>query len=338
MTEAPISVQFDPDTLDILGYSDRFPGTFATAHPHRDPDSGALINLATHMGPVNRYRFFIHAPGHAPRVLGGKAVRRPGYVHSFAMSRRHLALTEFPFTVNPTEIPLGGRPFIENFRWHPERPTRIVVFDRTSRAMVGVYETDAGFAFHHVGAWEDGDTLIMEYCDHGSPRIIDALYLDRLRSPKPSGDGRRAPPRLRRVQIDLSRNRVSSEYRSEHDIELPRINEQAHYLRQYRYVYGIASGPDNDYDTADRLVKIDNQTGEATTWREEGIFVGEPIFVAAPDPRGEDEGVILSVVLDALHSESHLVVLNASSMTELARVRAPHVIPHGIHGAFYPST
>src|SRR6266550_5013569 len=69
MTEAPISVQFDPLTLETLGYGEKCPGTFATAHPHRDPSSGALINVATRMGPVNSYRFFIQAPDAGPRVL-----------------------------------------------------------------------------------------------------------------------------------------------------------------------------------------------------------------------------------------------------------------------------
>jgi carotenoid cleavage dioxygenase-like enzyme len=44
----------------------------------------------------------------------------------------------------------------------------------------------------------------------------------------------------------------------------------------------------------------------------------------------------LSVVLDAARRESCLLVLDARSMTELARARAPHVIPHGVHGVFYP--
>src|SRR5919197_1828841 len=88
MTEAPMSVQFDPDTLETLGYSERVPGTFATAHPHRDPASGALINVATRMGPRNSYRFFVHAPDDRPRVLTTQGVRKPGYIHSFAMSER----------------------------------------------------------------------------------------------------------------------------------------------------------------------------------------------------------------------------------------------------------
>ncbi len=331
MTEAPISVQFDPRTLETLGYGDQYPGTFATAHPHQDPRTGALINVATRMGPRNSYRFFVHAPGGRPRVLATKGVGQPAYIHSFAMSERHVALAEFPFLVRSIEIPLSARPFIENFRWKPERGTRVLVFERHSGEPVGTYEMEPGFAFHHVGAWDEGRKLVMEYCDHGSPAIIDALYLDRLRSPRASTP---TQSRLRRVTIDLSAKTITDEYRSEHDIELPRINEQAGYLRPYRYVYGISRSPDSAYDTADRLVKIDNQTGDATTWQEEAAYVGEPVFVPSPHPRAEDEGVLLSVVIDTGREASYLLVLDARSMTELARAQAPHSIPFGFHGQF----
>jgi beta,beta-carotene 9',10'-dioxygenase len=334
MTEAPISVQFDPRTLETLGYSERYPGTFATAHPHRDPDSGSLINLATRMGARNSYRFFLYPPRQRPRVLASQAVGRPGYVHSFAMSEHYLALTEFPFTVRSIDIPLSGRPFIENFRWEPERGTRILVFDRHTGKKVGTYETEPGFAFHHAGAWEENGSLVMEYCDHGSPAVIDALYLDRLRGQRTSDS--RAGARLRRVVVDLGAGTTATEYRSQADIELPRINEDACYLRPYRFAYGISTGPDSDYDTADRLVKIDNQTGEAKVWHEAGSYVGEPIFVASPQSDAEDDGAILSVVLDAPSQRSYLVVLDASTMTERARAYAPHVIPFGFHGQFIP--
>jgi carotenoid cleavage dioxygenase-like enzyme len=335
MTEAPMSVRFDPQTLQTLGYGEHCPGLFATAHPHYDPASGAQVNIATQMGPHNSYRFFVQSPGRRPKVLARKGVLEPGYIHSFAMSERYIALTEFPFVVRSIEIPLTGRPFIENFRWKPERGTRIFVFDRHTGRKVGRFEMEAGFAFHHVGAWDHDDQLVMEYCDHGTPAIIDALYLDKLRAPDGAPAREWTPSRLRRVTIDLAAKNVSTELRSDHDIELPRIND-AHYLRPYRYVYGFASGPDTGYDTADRLVKIDNESGEAAVWREESCYAGEPIFVAAPNARDEDDGVVLSVVLDAVRGESYLVVLDARSMTELARARAPHVIPHGIHGAFFP--
>jgi len=334
MTEGPISVQFDPKTLETLGYSARYPGTFATAHPHRDPDTGALVNVATRMGPRNSYRFFVHGPGQRPRGLASKGVNQPGYIHSFAMSERYLALTEFPFTVRSIEIPLSGRPFIENFRWHPERGTRILVFDRHSGKKVGTYETEAGFAFHHVGAWDEDGRLVLEYCDHGSPAIIDAFYLDRLRQAR-TGDFR-PEPRLRRVIVDLDTRTTTTDYRSQHVIELPRINEQACYLRPYRYVYGVSTTADNTYDTADRLIKVDNQSGDATDWHEPAAYVGEPIFVPVPAGTAEDDGVLLSVVVDAAGERSYLLVLDARSMNEIARAYAPHVIPFGFHGQFYP--
>jgi beta,beta-carotene 9',10'-dioxygenase len=334
MTEGPLSVRFDPETLETLGYGEHVPGLIATAHPHTDPDSGALLNLATNMGPVNSYRFYVQEPGSEPRVLAKRAVAEPGYIHSFAMTDRYVALAEFPFVVNSIEIPLSGKPFIENFRWKPERGTRIFVWDRRTGDKVGTYKTDAGFAFHHVGAWEDGDRLVMEWCDHGTPDVIDALYLDKLRAPESRRNPDRAPARLRRVTVDLASGDVESEWRSEHDLELPRINEQANYLRRYRFVYGFGRGEASEYDTADRLVKVDNETGEATVWSEPGVYTGEPVFVAAPGGRDEDDGVLLSVVLDAQRGRSSLLVLDARTMTELARAHAPHAIPHGIHGIF----
>ncbi|HEY2333851.1 MAG TPA: carotenoid oxygenase family protein [Solirubrobacterales bacterium] len=335
MTEAPLSVEFDPHTLETLGYGPKAPGTLATAHPHRDPGSGALVNVAIRFGPKSSYRFYLQEPGRRASALFSAGVREPGYVHSFAMSARYIALTEFPFVVNPIEIPLKGKPFIENFRWKPERGTRILVWDRHTREQIGTYETEPGFAFHHVGAWEEGGRLVMEYVDHGTPGIIDALYLDRLRSAERTVGRDRDPARLRRVSIDLGTGGIESELRSEQQIELPRINEER-YLDRYRFVYGISATPEAEFDSADQLAKLDNETGESVTWSEDGCYPGEPVFVPDPAAGKEDAGVVLSVVLDAAAERSFLLVLDAASMEQLGRCYAPHVVPHGIHGAFYP--
>lgn len=45
-------------------------------------------------------------------------------------------------------------------------------------------------------------------------------------------------------------------------------------------------------------MKINVQTGETQLWHEEGRLVSEPVFVAAPDATREDEGVVLSTLLD----------------------------------------
>ena len=51
----------------------------------------------------------------------------------------------------------------------------------------------------------------------------------------------------------------------------------------------------------------------------------------------EDDGVVLSVVLDSFHSTSFLLVLDAQSFEEIARVTVPnnHIVPLGFHGRYY---
>ena len=84
----------------------------------------------------------------------------------------------------------------------------------------------------------------------------------------------------------------------------------------------------------DGIVKADVIERRSTTWSEEGCFPGEPVFVAAPEAGGEDEGVLLSVVLDGRTGNSFLLVLDAGSLDELARAEVPHHVPFGFHGQF----
>ena len=82
------------------------------------------------------------------------------------------------------------------------------------------------------------------------------------------------------------------------------------------------------------IVKADLETRETTVWSEPGCFAGEPVFVAEPDGAAEDDGVLLSIVLDSERGNSFLLVLDAASLEELARAEAPHHIPFGFHGQF----
>jgi carotenoid cleavage dioxygenase-like enzyme len=83
------------------------------------------------------------------------------------------------------------------------------------------------------------------------------------------------------------------------------------------------------------LVKIDVETGSSQTWDENETYPGEPVFVPDPDGSDEDDGVVLSVVLDPEAKRSFLLVLDAKSFTERARAEVPHPIPFGFHGQFF---
>lgn len=61
----------------------------------------------------------------------------------------------------------------------------------------------------------------------------------------------------------------------------------------------------------------------------------EPVFVAAPGAQLEDDGVILSVVLDGMRGTSFLLVLDVATFIEIGRAEVPHHVPFGFHGQYF---
>jgi carotenoid cleavage dioxygenase-like enzyme len=284
-----------------------------------------MLNYAAKLGPRNSYRFFLLRPdAKKPEVLAKLPVREPAYMHSFGLTDRWLVLAEFPYVVNPISIPLSGRPYIENYRWKPERGTRITLIDRDTGERVGPFEADAFFCFHHVNSYEEDGAVVVDACTYDSPRIVEDLYLERLRAGEPADRAE-----LRRFRIDLASREVTTRQLAE-GLELPRINYGRHSERPYRYVWGI----DGASGWLDRIVKADVEDDTTAAWAEDGCSPGEPVFVAAPGATAEDAGVLLSIVFDSRSGRSFLLVLDASDLAELARAEAPHHIPYGFHGQF----
>ncbi len=328
MTETPIPVQFDARTLqtaEVAPY--RAPGELTTAHPHLDRASGGMINYAAKLGPRSSYRFFSLDPAAAePRVLASLPVKQPAYMHSFGLTERWVVLAEFPFVVNPLSLVLSGRPYIENYRWKPERGTRFTLIDRASGERAATIEADACFAFHHVNAFERGEEVVVDLCAYPDAGIVSDLYLERLREGAPVRGATLTRFRLRPGSARAEAERLAAE-----DLELPRINYARHHERPYRYVWGNGTGAGG---WLERISKVDVDSGETLSWSAAGCYPGEPVFVAEPGAAGEDEGVLLSVVLDAAGERSFLLVLDAHDLSELARAEVPHHIPFGFHGQF----
>jgi beta,beta-carotene 9',10'-dioxygenase len=330
MTETPMPIEFDPETLDTLPhlqYADGLRAHVTTAHPHHDAERNELVNYVARFSRVSEYVLYgLPAKGSARRVIAKLPVQRPAYMHAFGMSGRYLILAEYPLRANPLKLAFSGKPFIQNYVWDPSEGTRFQVIDRETGALRGTYETDAFFSFHHVNAFERGGELVVDLVAYEDASIIDSLYLDE-RGPR----GAIPPAELRRYTIDLEGGGVRSEPLAEGSVELPRIDYGRRNTRDYRYAY--FTGADGGW--LDRLVKVDVSDGSRSVWSEPGCYPGEPVFVRRPDAGDEDAGVVLSVVLDASAGRSFLLVLDAGGFEELARAEAPHHIPFGFHGQFF---
>jgi carotenoid cleavage dioxygenase-like enzyme len=332
LTETPMPVSFDPKTLETLGVTDwakDIPGLLTTAHPHGD--RGELINYAAQIGPVNKYRFFTLAPGGRPRKVAEMKVKEPAYVHSFGLTERFFVLFEHPYVVNPLEMVRGGgKPFMEHFRWEPDRGSRLRLFDRESGELSHTFEVPAGFCFHFVNSYDAGGEVVVDACVYDDASIVQKLYLERIFSDGYSTAA--SPPRLLRYRLNLQSGEAAHEQLTDIPFELPRIDYGRHNGKPYRYTYGV-SGSGGDW--FDVLAKVDVSDGSFALWRADGCYPSEPVFVRAPEAEAEDGGVALSVVLDAATGRSFLLVLDAASWTEIARAEVPQHVPFGFHGQFF---
>jgi carotenoid cleavage dioxygenase-like enzyme len=157
--------------------------------------------------------------------------------------------------------------------------------------------------------------------------VIDSLYIDKLRK-----DTRAMPAHLRRYRIRSGSERADGEVLLDRSIELPRIDYSRVNGRPYRVVYAAGSRGGEWFD---EIVKFDTESRELATWHEDGCYPGEPVFAGRPGREREDDGVLLSVVFDSATERSFLLVLDAASLTELARAQAPHHVPFGFHGQYF---
>ena len=349
LTESPRKVQFDPNSLETTGhieYDDGVPsGQLSCAHLKRDPATGTLVNVETSFGRTNRYHVTATTPDGDRHHIGSVDTDKPAYMHSFALTPRYVILTEFPFRLDPRRFLTPGRqaPFIKQFEWEPDRGTRIIVMDRTTGAVVAEPVTDAVFGFHHVNAFEraDGTELVFDLETVPDATTIDSLYLDNLRA----GEMGAIVGRIERFTIDLGTaegtNRygatdptVSREMLYPDGSALPTVSPDR-WCRAHRYVY--AMGMDTPVtEWARRVVKLDTDTGSVETFDSGGDYFGEPIFVPNPTGTAEDDGVVVTVALDAEDDRSRLLVLDGDTFEERARVSLPHAAPFDFHGRYFP--
>jgi carotenoid cleavage dioxygenase-like enzyme len=335
MTETPLPIEFDLATLETVGVftygaddrADHLRVQHTTAHPHHDPATRQLFNYFVSFGRTSSYNVYSIQDGRRERqVFGTTAVREPSYIHSFALTENYVVVAEYPYVVNPLKLLVGG-PFIENFVWKPERGTRFFIFRRNGNGLAAICPAEPFFCFHYVNAFEEGDVVQVDLVAYDDSRIIHSLYLDALRGESSYS----VPPgRLRRYRLPLDGGEATSRLVSHEPMELPRIDYRRN-GRGYRYVYACATTPD---DFMSGLLQVDVRSGHRVRWSEPGCYPGEPMFVARPSGETENDGVVLSVVLDGRHARSFLLILDAATFQEIARAEVPHHIPFGFHGQY----
>jgi carotenoid cleavage dioxygenase-like enzyme len=289
------------------------------------------------------------------------------YTHSFAMTERYIIFLEQPLLVNGFKLATctpKGKPLQECLEWCGDEPTRFHVIEKATGNQLKVkYQSEAFYHFHNINAYEDGNHIVLDVIAYNDASVLEKYELKRMR--KGEWDNS-CPPMARRYVLPLgdlegakqAENLVTLKYTDASAIktdkgvirmtpeqlappgfELPRINYKGFNGKKYRYIYG--SGVFEMGYFANAICKIDLNTKKIELWRESPTaYPGEAVFVCKPGGTDEDEGVLVSLVLESDVSKPHfLLLLDAKNMKEIARATFPVKgveIPTTIHGIFVP--
>lgn len=197
VTDAPIVVEFDPDTLSTKGRleygaagnkSAEFKGArsdakiggyelFSTAHPKSTADGEGTLNYFLEAGLTTNTALMVKVNSDLERTIVGKVPLGFGqipYVHEISLTAddKYAVLCIFPLNANPSKM-ANGRGFLPQLEWKGAEDggsTLIHVFDLDAVSSaygegqstpdlspVASYEAPPQFAYHHVNCYATQD-------------------------------------------------------------------------------------------------------------------------------------------------------------------------------------
>lgn len=333
LTESPVGIVIDKKSLETRGelnFSDTLNPHVCSPNPIIDPATGEMFNVATTFGHTSTYTIYKSTTKKITRIpLAQIKASYPSYIHSFALTKNYVALIEYPFVVNPYDLVTSGKPYLENYVWKPKQGTKITIVDRQTGALVSSVTTDPFFALHQVNAFETHGSIFIDLAVHQTADVVNSFTLNKIYA---DATHQFTYAQLKRIAIDPARKTVQVSPLSETRCEMPTINKEYMMDPSNRFVYALSSSTTNDY--YDQVCKIDLNSGSTSFWHQAGSYPGQPTFIAAPQACAQDEGVLMSIVLDGNTNTSFLLILNAQTMQEQARVRVPHHIPYIMSSAY----
>ena len=106
--------------------------------------------------------------------------------------------------------------------------------------------------------------------------------------------------------------------------------------QKYKYGYALQY----PYALGSEIIKVDmddhsGNSNKVFKPKEALAAVGEPVFIARPDGKEEDDGVLLVRGIDPEKKLGLMYVVDAKTMMQIGEAWAPDVIPFGFHNQFF---
>ncbi|KAJ5720859.1 uncharacterized protein N7483_008793 [Penicillium malachiteum] len=355
--------KLDPETLEPIGMATQaslhpdLTGQRSAAHARSDPVTGDVFNYNLTVGPTSIYRIFHVSASTGETVILAEFPGLPSYIHSLIITEDFVVLCVWNAFLDLETLEDKNAPFMDAMiPTDPSQPATWYVVDRKQgRGLVAIYESPAFFCFHTVNAYQEvskedptkidivADLIRMDSCE-----FLDLFLYENMKSTTPAAKAL-AEGRKDKDFSDFTRYRLPSIPESSSEPlkavvewssckglspELPTMNPKF-VTHKYRYTYAVAIGAESTFTTG--IFKFDVENHEVLKWTVHGHSPSEPIFVPNPAGVEEDDGVLLSVILDGFQDRSYLLCLDARNLNELGRAEMDGVVGFGFHGQHVPN-
>jgi all-trans-8'-apo-beta-carotenal 15,15'-oxygenase len=341
--EASHPHRLDSSTLETLGIETLdgvlHKGSPFAAHPKVDPgDENREPRLVTFaIKPRGLFTTItIYELDQAGKVVQQRDNRVPGFafIHDFAITPNYCIFAQNPLSFHSLPYLFGLRGAAECIKFHADRPTKIWVIPRDYSGAMQAIETDPCFIFHHANAFEQDDEVIVDsICYETFPAIDHNLNYQE------TNFDTRPPGQLWRTHLNLKTKTAERRCIDQHSCEFPQVHP-ALVSKPHHWIFLAAAHQAQGDAPQQAILKINPKSGQQEFWSAAPKgFVGEPIFVPRPHSTEEDEGWVLTLVYDATHHRTDVVVLDGADLEKgtIARLHLKHHIPYGLHGSFTAS-
>lgn len=291
------------------------------AHTRLDPLNGDLWFINYDINPPYLSIYCVNNKG----MLIKKIDVEKDYcsmMHDFILTEHYVIVYDSPLIIDARQLQAGG----SLIKWRPDLGSRFGVISRHNHS-IRWFDSDVFFVFHFANAYEQGNTIMIDFVRHEKGDYFEA----------DQADSSSLAPTLFRTIINLDTAVIRHIPLDDCGVEFPRIKEDRNTL-EHQFIYATAIAPDMaSKEGFNAIVKYDvkNQISELRTF---GPYaqVSEAVFVPAATQKSEDDGFLLLFVFDEQSEQSEFVILDATnpSTAPLARIQMPRRVPNGFHGTW----
>ena len=314
--------------LDGEGRWDTFGGKLDspyTAHPKIDPATGDWYTFSTQFSSGRLYHSVLRQGKLEQHSVIDQQKPALAFLHDYYLTDHYLVFPDLSLRFNPKDM------------FGPEKSP--MVFDADYKMRWGVIKRDhqpgdpvrwfttdqPGHLWHVVNGWEETRD------DGGTDIVLFAPVFRSYPSNLPIHNPQEPHAKFNKWRLNLDSGQVTEDrVLLDHFYERPSFNT-AYIGRQNRYAYLLDE--EKEGMMARGVLKYDMVDEREIAYFDYGEFYGgEALFVPRTNASSEDDGYLLELLMMADRAE--LLIIDAATMQEMARLHLPQRVPFGVHSCW----